>query len=127
MEVVNLTFSLRRFINIRLLSLLPHEVPLEKFIALDSGHHRGSRVVSTQISGARITLMIEVSSFTMARRHTELIAWDLLRRRLRYQLRDLQHHCYALLGWTLAALFMPRKSRSPVSRPRRTAATERSE
>ena len=71
--------TLRSFINIHLLSLLdgsPHEVPLQKVIPLDLGHYRNPRAIDMQISDSRIALVIEVSSFTMARQDIELIAWE---------------------------------------------------
>ena len=51
-------------------------MPLQKVVALDLGHYRQYRVIDTQISGSMVALIIEVSSFTMARRHMELIVWD---------------------------------------------------
>lgn len=65
--------------NIHLLNLSdgsPHEKPLQKVITLDLGHFRGPLVTDMQISGSRIALVIEVSSFTMTRHHRELIVWD---------------------------------------------------
>jgi hypothetical protein len=75
--VDNLT--LHRFVKIHLLDLTdgsPHEIPLKKVLPLDLGHYRGPRVIDTQISDSRIALVVEVSSFTMARSRKELIAWD---------------------------------------------------
>ena len=77
--VDDLILPLCRSINVHLLNLLdgsPHEVPLQGLIALDLGYYRNRRVIDTQISDSRIALVIEASSFTMARRRTELIAWD---------------------------------------------------
>jgi len=71
--------TLRSFINIHLLNLLdgsPHEVPLQKVIALDLGHYRSPRVIDMQISDSRIALAIGASSFTAVRQDIELIAWE---------------------------------------------------
>ena len=75
----DLILPLCRSINVHLLNLLdgsPHEVPLQGLIALDVGNYHKRRVVDEQISDSRIALVIEASSFTMARRRMELIAWD---------------------------------------------------
>ena len=71
--------TLCRFFNIHLLSLLdgsPHETPLKSVLALDLGHYRNPVVIEMQISGSRIALVIQVSSFTVARTRRGLIAWD---------------------------------------------------
>ena len=76
-EVSNLT--LRSYIKIHLLNLLdgsPHEAPLRKVIALDSGYDHGPRVINPQISSSRIALLVEPSSFTMERNDRELIVLD---------------------------------------------------
>ena len=71
--------TLPRFINIHLLSLLdgsPHEIPLKSVLTLDLGHNHNPAVIEMRISGSRIALVIQVSSFPLGGRHKELIAWD---------------------------------------------------
>lgn len=68
-----------RFINVHLLNLLdgsPHKVPLQKILTLDLGHFRGFLVTSREIGGSRIALVVDLSSFTRAKHHKELIIWD---------------------------------------------------
>ena len=71
--------NLRSFVNIHLLSLLdgsPHELPLQKVIALDLRGYRNPMVINTQISCSRIALLIEHSGLTADGTNRQLVAWD---------------------------------------------------
>jgi hypothetical protein len=68
-----------RFVNVRLLNLLdgsPHEVPLRKVLSLDLPHNLTAPSIGSQISSSRIALMIEPTSFAVARLCKKIVAWD---------------------------------------------------